>query len=407
MVVLLDLDDDDGAFDPFARPRSLPGLQTPSQVHGWKDTVISGSIRDSTEDAQAAAAKPDRANPNLNHAFSTALACYPIVTLLTSSLDLNTLHALSLTCRQFRHNLLQHRSLLIRQTLRCANDDDDDLLLLLHHPSTATPSPSTLGGGTKKRSTVGPCARDLVSPCRRCALTVCRNCTAKPPSSSWRLSLRHRRLCVACLGAALPTLTHRWRDPCVCAERGVYLCVGCGTGLAVADTSYRRIWTWRTRYSTYLGGLGTGIGEGNEGVKCWRGEECVAAQEVEVEYCFEEEGGGGGREGGRRSGSSGGESSEDSEGERYWVEGEAKEERAGYWQQEIEGIGGRVKKKVKKRVRVGKTVKEWEDERDGKEEALGRESRGEARSWCGWCGRVVWSQKDREDFGLASTRDDD
>ncbi|KAL8645108.1 MAG: hypothetical protein Q9210_006892, partial [Variospora velana] len=80
--------------------------------------------------------------------------------------------------------------------------------------------------------------------------------------------------------------------------------------------------------------------------------------------------------------------------------GEAKEERAGYWQQEIEGIGGRVKKKVKKRVRMGKTVKEWEDERDGKEEALGRESRGEARSWCGWCGRVVWGQKDREDFGF-------
>ncbi|KAL8644290.1 MAG: hypothetical protein Q9210_007329, partial [Variospora velana] len=195
MVVLLDLDDDDGAFDPFARPQSLPGLQTPSQFHDRDDTVISGSIKDSTEDTQqhilavaaaaaAAAAKPDRANPNLNHAFSTALACYPyhipplnpkvsqfslhhqkkrkaditlskrIVTLLTSSLDLNTLHALSLTCRQFRHNLLQHRSLLIRQTVRCAND---------LHPSTASPL------GTKR--TVGPCARDLVSPCRRCALT--------------------------------------------------------------------------------------------------------------------------------------------------------------------------------------------------------------------------------------------
>ncbi|KAL8981958.1 MAG: hypothetical protein Q9177_005422, partial [Variospora cf. flavescens] len=73
MVVLLDLDDDDGAFDPFARPRSLPGLQTPSQFHDWEDTVISGSIKDRTEDTQAAAAaKPDRANPNLNHAFSTA-----------------------------------------------------------------------------------------------------------------------------------------------------------------------------------------------------------------------------------------------------------------------------------------------------------------------------------------------
>ncbi|KAI4094796.1 MAG: hypothetical protein LQ344_002042 [Seirophora lacunosa] len=382
MVVLLDLDDDDGAFDPFARPTSLPGLQTPSRYDDPYGTVTPDASRKSEDTRHGLpppAAATDRPNPNLNHVFSTALACYPIVTLLTSSLDLNTLHALSLTCRQFRHNLLQHRSLLIQQTLRCANDQ----------PNLTTTTPL----GTKR---TGACARDLVSGCRRCALTVCRNCTAKPPPP-WRLHLRHRRLCVACLGASLPALTRRWRDPCTCAEGGVFLCVGCGTGLAVADTSYQRIWTWRTRYSTYLGGLGTGIGEGTEGVKCWRGDKCVAAQEVEVEYCFEEEGGGG------RSGSgSGGESSEDSEGERYWGEGgEVKEERAGYWQQEIEGIGGRVKKKVKKRVRVGKTVKEWEDERDGKEEALGRESRGEARSWCGWCGRVVWSQKDREEFGGA------
>ena len=116
----------------------------------------------------------------------------------------------------------------------------------------------------------------------------------------------------------------------------------------------------------------------------------MASQEVEVEIDFSDDGG---------KGSSDRDSSEGSDSERYLTEGEGKEERAGYWQQEIEGIGGIVKKKVRKRIRVGKTVKEWEDERDGKEDVLGRESRGEARSWCGWCGRVVWGEKDRETFG--------
>ena len=155
----------------------------------------------------------------------------------------------------------------------------------------------------------------------------------------------------------------------------------------VADTNYLRIWTWRTRYSTYLGGLGTGIGEGNEGVKCWRGEKCMAAQEVEVEIDRSEEGRASDRE------------SSESDTDQHWPEGEGKEERAGYWQTEIEGIGGVVKKKIRKRVRVGKTVKEWEDERDGKDDVLGRESRGEGRSWCGWCGRVVWGKKDRQTYG--------
>lgn len=113
----------------------------------------------------------------------------------------------------------------------------------------------------------------------------------------------------------------------------------------------------------------------------------MAAQEVEVEIDRSEEGRISDRE------------SSESDSERHWPEGEGKEERAGYWQQEIEGIGGVVKKKIRKRVRVGKTVKEWEDERDGKDDVLGRESRGEGRSWCGWCGRVVWGKNDRQIYG--------
>ncbi|TKA74457.1 hypothetical protein B0A49_08763, partial [Cryomyces minteri] len=74
---------------------------------------------------------------------------------------------------------------------------------------------------------------------------------------------------------------------------------------------------------------------------------------------------------------------------------------AGRWQgtsylaQEMEGIGGVVKKKVRKRVRVGATVKEWEDERE-RGGYLGREQKGLVRSWCSWCERVVLGKKDVE-----------
>ncbi|KAL8832870.1 MAG: hypothetical protein Q9170_004712 [Blastenia crenularia] len=386
MVVLLDLDDDD-ALDPFARPKGRSGLQTPFE----SDQNPVTSDPEGIDNVESHAVQTERSNPNLNN-FSAALGCYPygppmaplksIVILLTQNLDLNTLHALSRTCRQFRHNLLQYRPQLIQRTLRCSNESFPSSGSQLDFATFRNKTHALVSGR------IGPCARDMVSDCRRCGKVICRNCAHKPPSSS-RLRVRHRRLCMTCLATPLPQLSRHWQDPCTCTGT-VYLCGPCGTGLAVADTNYRRIWTWRTRYSTYLGGLGTGIGEGNEGVKCWRGEKCMAAQEVEMEIDFSEEG----------RANSDRESSE-SDSERHWMEGEAKEERAGYWQQEIEGIGGIVKKKVRKRIRVGKTVKEWEDERDGKEDALGRESRGEARSWCGWCGRVVWGMKDREIFETA------
>lgn len=168
-------------------------------------------------------------------------------------------------------------------------------------------------------------------------------------------------------------------DYCLCPQRE-HLCAPCGTKLVNADTTYRRIWTWRTRYTTYLGGLGTGIGEGNEGVKCARGRECLGAKDVEVEFeCPSSSGSDGSESGGGgepvvRAGTPGTPDLED---------------KAGYWRQEVEGLGGVVKKKFRKRERVGRTVKEWEDEREGKEDILGREKRGECRSWCGWCGKLV------------------
>ena len=209
----------------------------------------------------------------------------------------------------------------------------------------------------------------------------------KPPSAVF-LPNRHRRLCSACLAVPLSVLTDPAsvvldvqvftsqafiRDPCTCPE-AVYLCQTCGHVLSNSDTTYKRIWTWRTRYSTYLGGLGTGIGEGNEGVKCGRGSHCLGAMDIEMEIDC---------------------SADDSATSETDVEDSATDEseKAGYLRQEIEGIGGVVKKKVKKRVRVGKTVREYEDERE-RAEYLGREIRGESRSWCGWCDRVVLGSKE-------------
>lgn len=67
----------------------------------------------------------------------------------------------------------------------------------------------------------------------------------------------------------------------------------------------------------------------------------------------------------------------------------------GYFQQEIVGIGGVVKRKSKKRVAVGACVDEHEDERETGKYLLYEES-GQDRACCGWCWRVVPSRKDLE-----------
>jgi len=67
----------------------------------------------------------------------------------------------------------------------------------------------------------------------------------------------------------------------------------------------------------------------------------------------------------------------------------------GYERHEIEGIGGVVKKKLVRMVKVGACVPEFRDEKDNGE-ILGREVKGQVRSWCGWCWRVIPGKKDYE-----------
>lgn len=122
------------------------------------------------------------------------------------------------------------------------------------------------------------------------------------------------------------------------------------------------------------GGIGAGLGEGNEGVECGRHGDCLDARVVEreIECDFDELAAWeaelekiGGRE---RAGSS-------------------------YTTHEIVGIGGKVKKKIKKMLPVGAIVKEYEDERlTGN--FLWREQDATNRAWCSWCERVVSGKKD-------------
>ena len=123
------------------------------------------------------------------------------------------------------------------------------------------------------------------------------------------------------------------------------------------------------------------MGEGDQGQKCGRGEECLDAVESEVEIDFSERP--------APVSSPGLKATESEKGEQR---------SAGYLRQEVEGIGGVVKKKVRKRVRIGAPVWEHDDER-GSGKYLEREASGKERSWCGWCGRVVKGQSDREVYG--------
>lgn len=236
------------------------------------------------------------------------------------------------------------------------------------------------------------------------------------------------------------------RTPCNCPT-DFYLCQTCGITLRSDDITYLRGWTWRTRYSAYLGGLGTGIGEGNEGVPCGRGADCADARCVEQEVDLDAEGleelrcewertdwnpsgvsgvattgdGVGGYSSDASLTSSGSmnastaptsaPSSSDghsvpsrpplnpssSSSSRTW--------QGGSWNvQECEGIGGVMRKKVKKVVRIGAVVREFEDERGeaGPDRVMKREQRGERRSWCAWCERVIPGAKDLTPNGNAS-----
>ena len=110
-----------------------------------------------------------------------------IVKEIARGVDLNTLHALSRTCRQFHVNLAPFRQQLVRETLRCENEYIETVEELLD-AGTALPnsvksvlrllSQGSSVSGRMTRGKVGKCARDMVGQCRRCNKIVCRVSTS-------------------------------------------------------------------------------------------------------------------------------------------------------------------------------------------------------------------------------------
>lgn len=140
------------------------------------------------------------------------------MTQLAGYLDLTSLHELSRTCRQSRVNLLQFRSQLITQTLRCENECVDHARLLGDALSVSQQAWTAYGmNGIKigriTSGKVGACARDMVGDCRRCGRTVCRVCYASSEVIAQvlmaRVELCHQSTAVDCPeGKTPPALPH-------------------------------------------------------------------------------------------------------------------------------------------------------------------------------------------------------
>ncbi|KAL0942658.1 uncharacterized protein CTRU02_200543 [Colletotrichum truncatum] len=343
--------------------------------------------------------------PTFQSAATEALGCYPIVMAIAQHIDLNSLDSLARTSRLVRQGLLQYRNILLSSTLHCSNEG-----------APVDPEPTFrfrarasnwyyMEDGRSYNGKSGSCARDLVTGCRRCGTVVCRNCAIKPPAQV-ALRERHRRLCQPCTKAPIALLVNPALDPatsllddavrrevCRCDIDGVWLCQPCGRSMRAADQDYQRIWKWRAHYGEVLGGLGTGIGEGDRGVICGREESCVGAKERENETDCD---------------------AEDAavSGAGLWTATDevhldtVRYERTpspqlgpGYERHEIEGIGGVVKTKLVRMVSVGACVPEWDDEKSH-HKILAREVNGLRRNWCGWCWRVIPGKDDLEKAGV-------
>ncbi|KAI1501510.1 hypothetical protein F5X99DRAFT_382779 [Biscogniauxia marginata] len=426
MALFVDLDDE--GEPPQPHQQHLYGLKPDwngdlaKQQHPPSGAAGSVTAPNGVANGRPAADHHERENPNRN-GMTEALGCYPIVMAIASSLDLNSLDSLSKTCRQVREGLLQYRSTLVMHTLHCANEDlpidPEDTFRYRARASNWYYMEDGRTGGNDYNGKSGSCARDMVAECRRCGTVVCRNCAIKPPAPAVFRD-RHRRLCIPCTKVPLGTLARppllpdttldseaMQRAICTCDSEGVWLCQPCGRSIRGADQDYKSLWKWRNQYGEVLGGLGTGIGEGDRGVICGREGSCCVAKEREQETdCDAEDA----REqeqlqnpaNAARSFPSSWTStpsppssllsgSPASSGSRT----PSPQLRPGYARHEVEGIGGVVKTMLLRTVRVGACVPEWEDEKN-KSIILGREVSGRSRSWCGWCWRVIPGAKDKQ-----------
>lgn len=114
----------------------------------------------------------------MSHRENNTLNVRRVVSQIAQHLDLNSLHDLSATCRQFRAHLLEYRKQLMKHTLRCVNDQESmglrlaNRMMASHQAWRQTRGQAFEGNLTSGK--VGLCARDMVGPCRNCGMVVCR-----------------------------------------------------------------------------------------------------------------------------------------------------------------------------------------------------------------------------------------
>ncbi|TDZ46139.1 hypothetical protein CTRI78_v009021 [Colletotrichum trifolii] len=411
MVVFVDLEEDPEPFHVLEARRLAAAA-----------AVMTANIESRNPDLHHDVEKPSMASvvvplpaaepePTLTFQSSAteAFGCYPIVIAIAQHIDLNSLDSLARTSRMIRNGLLQYRNAIMSSTLHCSNEakpiDPESVFRFRARASNW----EYMEDGRNYNGKSGSCARDLVSECRRCGTVVCRNCAIKPPAQV-TLKDRHRRLCQPCTKAPVASLVNSALDPetpllddavkreiCRCEVDGVWLCQPCGRSIKSADGEYQCIWKWRSQYGERLGGLGTGIGEGDRGVICGRDSACVAAKECENETdCDAEDL--------AVSGTNLWTATDDVQLDTVRYQRTPSPQLGpGYERHEIEGIGGVVKTKFVRMVKVGACVPEWDDERS-QHKILGREVRGERRNVCGWCWRIVPGKADLEKAGITKTK---
>ncbi|KAK1985128.1 hypothetical protein LZ30DRAFT_779290 [Colletotrichum cereale] len=394
MVVFVDLDEDMEPLHVLEARRLAAAAAVVTDALEPSSCELNHELEKPTSApvVSVASVPAPESTPTFQSPATEAFGCYPIVMSIAEHIDLNTLDSLARTSRQVRRGLLQYRSVLLSSTLHCSNED------VPVDPESTFRFRARAGNwyymedGRNYNGKSGSCARDL-------------NCAIKPPAHN-ALRERHRRLCNPCVKAPIASFVNDALEPetsllddavrreiCRCDIDGVWLCQPCGRSMRGADHDYQRVWKWRAHYGEVLGGLGTGIGEGDRGVICGRESACAGAKERENETDCD---------------------AEDAavSGANLWTATDqvhldtVRYERTpspqlgpGYERHEIEGIGGCVKTKLIRMVRVGACVPEWDDEKSHRN-ILGREVKGVRRSWCGWCYRVIPGETDLTKVGV-------
>ncbi|RPB17163.1 hypothetical protein P167DRAFT_601686 [Morchella conica CCBAS932] len=175
---------------------------------------------------------------NREHPLSRLLAAYPILAGMAQWLDHTDLESLSGACWQFRENMGQHRSGLLRMSLRCSNYKDG--------AGAVGDGGGGSGGAMRGR---GPewrafrrsrCVRDMVAGCRRCGTPYCRNCIHKPSTTT--LNCRSVPLCGPC-GSLPPHPTTPARCTCdsttwICKDCITYTYAGGGSSRIPFDVNW-------------------------------------------------------------------------------------------------------------------------------------------------------------------------